>query len=178
MGIHDRDYYRDETSGSGWFTGAAAACKAIIALNVGLFLFGKFLPDGAAIERWFAASSVDIFRHGQVWRLLTATFLHDPSNLWHIASNMLFLWMVGREMEAFYGHREFWWLYLSAGVFSTLCWAIVDYFAGRNGVMVGASGAVMAVVAVYTFYNPRREVIFFIFPLEMRCSSPSTSATT
>lgn len=168
MGIYDREYYREKTRGSGFFSGVAPACKAIIAINLGLFVMGTFLNEDNIIERWFGATSVDIFQHGQVWRLLTATFLHEPHTLFHIAFNMLFLWMVGREMEAFYGTKEFTWLYLSAAVVSTLCWALVNYVRGRQGIMIGASGAVMAVVAVYTFYYPKREVIFFIFPVEMR----------
>ena len=34
--------------------------------------------------------------------------------------NMLFLWMVGREMESMYGSREFTFMYLTAAVFSNL----------------------------------------------------------
>jgi len=33
MGIYDREYYRDETGGSGWFSGVAPACKTIVAIN-------------------------------------------------------------------------------------------------------------------------------------------------
>ena len=34
--------------------------------------------------------------------------------------------------------------------------------------MIGASGAVMAIVVLYTLYYPRREVLFmFVFPIEM-----------
>ncbi len=40
--------------------------------------------------------------------------------------NMLFLWMVGREMEAFYGSRDFVAFYVSAAVVSTLAWALSD----------------------------------------------------
>jgi hypothetical protein len=81
---------------------------------------------------------------------------------------MLFLWVVGREMEAMYGSREFTVLYISAAVFSTLCWAIVDRFLpGPKGTMLGASGAVMAIVVLYTLYYPRREVLlFFVLPVE------------
>lgn len=169
MGYQDRDYYRDGKRGSSFLSGTAPACKAIIGLNVGLWVFGLLFNRGdRTLEDLFAATSVDIFEKGQLWRLVTATFLHDPTNLLHLVFNMLFLWMVGREMEAFYGTREFWWLYLSAGAFATLCWAAVNYFTGsRLGLTIGASGAVMAVVALYTFYYPTREVIFFIFPMPM-----------
>ncbi len=167
MGIYDREYYRERTSGSGWLSGAAPACKAIILLNVALWILPKFAGDSSAIERWFAAYSGLIFEKLQIWRLVTAAFLHSPDNIWHLVFNMLFLWMVGREMEAFYGTREFWWLYLSAAAVSTLCWAALDYPKSINHPMLGASGAVLTVVSLYTFYYPRREVILFIFPVEM-----------
>ncbi len=165
MGIYDREYYRDKTRGSGWLSGAAPACKAIIAANVALFIAQKFIGPG--VEDWLATNSDDIFHKFQVWRLLTATLLHDGP--WHILMNMLFLWMVGREMEPFYGTRDFTALYVSAAFFSTLCWAVADTFDRNPGhaIMIGASGAVMAVVVLYTLYYPRREVLLFIFPVEM-----------
>jgi hypothetical protein len=77
--------------------------------------------------------------------------------------------MVGREMESFYGTRDFVALYVSAAIVSTLAWAVVDAYkpAGVMTTMVGASGAVMAIVVLYTLYYPRREVLLFIFPVEM-----------
>ena len=166
MGIYDREYYRDMTRGSGWLSGTAPACKAIIAANVAVFIMQKVV--GLSVDDAFSASSPDIFDKFQVWRLLTATFLHSP-NPWHILMNMLFLWMVGREMESFYGTRDFVAFYIAAAIFSTLCWTISDRYGlmpGR-GTMIGASGAVMAVVVLYTLYYPRREVLLFIFPVEM-----------
>ncbi len=74
MGIYDREYYRDKTRGSGWLSGAAPACKAIILINVAAFIAPKFLPG---FDDWFSATSDQIFGKFQVWRLLTATFLHD-----------------------------------------------------------------------------------------------------
>jgi hypothetical protein len=83
---------------------------------------------------------------------------------------MLFLWMVGREMEAFYGKWEFVFLYLSSAVVSTLFWAVADLFTAHPGLhtMVGASGAVMSIVVLYTLYYPRREIlVMFLIPVEM-----------
>ena len=61
-------------------------------------------------------------------------------------------------------------MYLSAAVFSTFCWAVADTFDRDAGQipMVGASGAVMAVVVLYTLYYLRREILFmFVIPIEM-----------
>jgi membrane associated rhomboid family serine protease len=165
MGIYDREYYRGETRGSGWLSGTAPACKTIILINVVVFVFQEVVGPGF-IQYDLAASSDAIFHHGRIWQLLTATFLHE--NVFHILWNMLFLWMVGREMESFYGSRDFVALYLGAAVVSTFGWAVVDALSHHRAFMLGASGAVMAVVVIYALYYPRREVLlFFILPVEM-----------
>ena len=134
MGIYDREYYRERTRGSGWFSGATPACKWILIANIACFLLPRFLPDDRVLYEWFAAYSRLIFEKGQVWRLITATFLHNPDNIWHIVGNMLFLWFIGREMETFYGTREFCWLYGSAAL------AILA--------LIGAAAMVAGVLAV------------------------------
>ena len=166
MGIYDREYYRDKTRGSGWLTGSAPACKAIILINVAAFIAQKlFTPY---FDQWFSVTSDQIFGSFEVWRLLTATFLHSDRMILHIVFNMLFLWFVGREMEAFYGSRDFVAFYVSAAIVSTLTWAILDRFQGSHHLpMIGASGAVMATVVLYTLYYPRREVLLIVVPVEM-----------
>lgn len=167
MGIYDREYYRDETGGNGWFSGVAPACRTIVLINVAVFLACWVFknPDLPAL---LAASSTDIFEKGYVWQLLTAAFLHLDA--WHILFNMLFFWFAGREIESMYGSREFLRMYLTAAVVSTLGWAVLDY-AGPDqgqGYMLGASGAVMAVMVIYAMYYPRREVLlFFILPVQI-----------
>ena len=166
MGIYDREYYRGEGTGPAWFGGVASACKIIIAINVVVFLAERaFHVDRLWIYDWLAASPEGIFRHGRVWQLLTATFLH--SDIWHILGNMWFLWLVGREMEALYGTRDFTAFYLVAALVSTLGWAVIQALSPHPGVMLGASGAVMAVVTLYTLYYPRREILFFFIPMPM-----------
>src|SRR4051812_26037365 len=111
MGISDREYYRDKTRGGGWLSGEAPACKAIIMANVALFVGQQLIPP---LTSWFEATSYGIFQQYHVWELVTATFIHDKDDPLHILFNMLFLWMVGREMERFYGSRDFAAMYLSA----------------------------------------------------------------
>jgi membrane associated rhomboid family serine protease len=173
MGFYDREYYREETRGSGWLTGVAPACKTIILINVVVFVLQQVSDPGSQSElvrKYLEASSDGIFHHGRIWQLLTATFLH--AHFGHILWNMLFLWMVGREMESFYGTRDFLAMYLGAAIISTLGWAFVDEFRpdpqGVSNTMLGASGAVVAVVVLYALYYPHREVLlFFIVPVEM-----------
>lgn len=169
MGIYDREYYHESRGWSGWFSGEAPATRTIILLNVLIYLVQVFVP-GLDLGRLFAAHSDQIVGQFHVWQLLTAPFLHDQRDLLHIVFNMLMLYWVGREMEAIYGSREFTLIYLTAGIFSTAVWALVDYFGpmpSRMG-MWGASGAVMAVVVLFTLFNPNREVLFmFVLPVKM-----------
>jgi membrane associated rhomboid family serine protease len=166
MGIYDREYYRGETGGPGWFGGVAPWCKTIIVINVVVFLLQHLLKlDPEWVGEWLAASPDGIFHHFRIWQLLTATFLHDGP--FHILFNMLFLWIVGREMESLYGSRDFLAFYLSAAVLSTLGWAGIRLFSPPTGPMVGASGAVMAAITLYTLFYPRREIIFYFVPMPM-----------
>ncbi len=170
MGIYDREYYRGESGGAGWFSGASPWCNTLIVINAAAFLVQNALGyDNPLFVDWLEASPDAIFQHGRIWQLWTATFLH--SNILHILGNMWFLWLVGREMEQLYGSRDFLAFYLLAGGVSTLGWAVMAAFSGgpfaMERHMLGASGAVMAVVTLYTLYYPRREIYFFFLPMPM-----------
>ena len=52
MGIYDREYYRGETRGSGWFSGMAPACKTIILINVVVFVLQMLSdPENSIVRR-------------------------------------------------------------------------------------------------------------------------------
>lgn len=163
MGIYDREYYRGERGGPSWAGLTSSWCNTLIVINVAVFVAVWALRiDQESLYSWFAASPGGIFRQGRIWQLLTATFLHDQDHIWHIAGNMLFLYFIGREVEALYGGKDFLAFYLAAGIVSTFCWAVVAFF-DHGGRMIGASGAVLGVVTLYTLYYPKREILFMGF---------------
>ncbi len=169
MGIYDREYYRDGSRGSGWFSGIAPVCKTIIAINVAVFLLQILFRESFPTE-WLDARGSDVLRHGQVWRLVTSSFLHDSHGFFHIAFNMLALWFLGRDVEEIYGGREFGLMYLAGAVVSTLVFCVIDSMspAAIQAPAIGASGAVFTVVVVYTMYYPTREILLmFFFPMQM-----------
>jgi membrane associated rhomboid family serine protease len=169
MGIYDREYYRGEAAGSSWFWNTAPVCKAIILINVVVFLLqnAQFNERGYTLE-WLAVSPQYTLRQFRLWQLLTAAFCHG--GLMHIAFNLMFLWVVGREIEAQYGSREFAVFYLSAAVVSNLAWVVIRAAASPAPFLesaIGASGAVLAVVTLYTLFYPKRELLFFFIPMPM-----------
>jgi membrane associated rhomboid family serine protease len=98
---------------------------------------------------------------GQVWRLLTYSFLH--AGLWHILFNMLFLWWFGHEMEDLYGSREFLIFYLVSALLGGAAYTLWAWARGVMAPCVGASGAVMAVMILYAFHYPRRVIYLWFF---------------
>lgn len=166
MGIYDREYYRGETGGSGLFGGVSPVCKSLVAINVAVFLFEQLTR--VDLRERFAASPESVLHHFRIWQLLTATFLH--ADIWHILGNMWFFWIVAREMESLYGSRDFLIFYLCAAVLSTLGWVLITATAHGSdwpGYMIGASGAVMATVTLFTLFYPRREILLFFIPMPM-----------
>ena len=103
------------------------------------------------------------------WRLITYGFCHDRSSLFHLAFNMICLWMFGRLIEGIYGRREFLWIYLLGVLLSGVChlaWQLAS--GGGTTPMVGASGGVMAVMVLSAIHFPRMKVLLFmIIPVEL-----------
>jgi membrane associated rhomboid family serine protease len=167
MGVYDRDYYRSDRSGP-WFgfSGRGQVVKWLIGINVGMFIaqsmtLGPGLSPGP-ITDWLALD-VDKVLHGQVWRLLTYAFLH--ASFGHIFWNMLFLYFFGKDVEEIYGSREFLAFYLASALAGGLGFLIGDRL-GVTGVCLGASGAVMACLALAALHNPRQVILlFFVLPI-------------
>jgi membrane associated rhomboid family serine protease len=166
MGIYDREYYRGETQGSAWFSGVSPVCNWLVGINVAVFLLqnlAKLDPDFVNVH--FAVSVEETFRHYKFWQLLTATFFH--ANIWHLIMNMWFFWIVARDMEPLYGSRDFLAFYLAAGIFSSAIWLLFAILSHQLAPMIGASGAVTAVVTLFTLYHPKREILFMFIPMPM-----------
>ena len=166
MGIYDRDYYRRDGSGFLVFTNRGAVCKWLIAINVGVFLLQVVTARGES-GLLLDALALDTSQvlDGQVWRLLTYAFLHDPTSMWHILFNMLFLWWFGSDMEDLLGAREFLAFYLTSAVLGGLGFFLAGLIGSQHAICIGASGAVTAVLVLCACYYPSRMILVFFLPV-------------
>src|SRR2546422_11504515 len=106
MGIYDRDYYRQRTSYLDALGLSGQACKWLIAINVVAFVL-EIATRGVVltgVRQTGLGAFVDLFildtdrvLHGELWRLVTYAFLHEPGMWQHIVFNMLFLWWFGSD---------------------------------------------------------------------------------
>jgi rhomboid protease GluP len=89
---------------------------------------------------------------GEYWRLFTANFLHI--GLMHIAFNLYALYIVGTEVEMFYGP----WRFLVIYLLSALSGAIASY-AFTYGLSAGASTALFGLIGtLFAFFTRNRDV--------------------
>jgi membrane associated rhomboid family serine protease len=100
--------------------------------------------------------------------ILTSMFMHGG---WlHIAGNMIFLWIFGNNVEDSMGRLRFVFFYLLGGLAAALAQVAIDPDATVP--LVGASGAIAAVLGGYALLYPRARVLtlfffFFIFFIEV-----------
>ncbi|HEY0245819.1 MAG TPA: rhomboid family intramembrane serine protease, partial [Mucilaginibacter sp.] len=80
--------------------------------------------------------------NGQVWRLLTSTFLHF--SLMHLAGNMIVLIYIGSLIESKLGRWNYLFLYLFTGI----CASITSVLWNDHGVAAGASGAIFGLFGI------------------------------
>jgi membrane associated rhomboid family serine protease len=171
MGIYDREYYREEPRG-GMFADRAMVTNLIL-INVGVFLeqmiFDQRPPARLDEQPLLAALSLDpgFFQHPwQIWRLLTYGFLHDTENIGHILFNMFGLWFFGREVEGIYGRTEFLRIYLTTILAAGLAWLLVTAATQGSGPLIGASGGVIGIMALWVCHFPRRVIyIWGVLPM-------------
>jgi membrane associated rhomboid family serine protease/TolA-binding protein len=99
---------------------------------------------------------------------LTYSFLHE--SVLHLSSNMLFLWVFGGSLEDAVGRKRFLILYAGSAVIAGLLqcgMAAVIGGAARTTPIVGASGAISAIVGAFAVRFYRSRIRFIGLPLRV-----------
>ncbi|MEX2048708.1 MAG: rhomboid family intramembrane serine protease [Gemmatimonadota bacterium] len=103
---------------------------------------------------------------GLTWQaLFSSMFLHGS---WmHLIGNMWFLWIFGNNVEDSMGHLRFLLFYVLTGLVAALSHVVTDPASAIP--MVGASGAISAIMGAYLVLYPRARVhTLFIFVIIVR----------
>ncbi len=126
----------------------------LIGLNVLLFLPTLLLGDALYFLGGLIPQAV--IGGGQLWRLVTAGFLHG--GLTHLLFNMYALYMLGQDAEKLFGSGRFFGIYLSALIGGNL---VVALLSPLNRLTIGASGAILGLLGalVAYFWQYREHVV-------------------
>jgi membrane associated rhomboid family serine protease len=142
----------------------------LFAVNVGVFLALAALPPQLVQTIAFNFGVVPAFVTAGVdpegvtlmippqLTLVTYTFLHG--NWMHLAANMLFLYVLGDNVERAMGHLRFIVFYVACGIVGGL--AHVAMTSETGAPLIGASGAISGIVSAYVLLRPTARVTFLV----------------
>ena len=115
-----------------------------------MFLITGMGNDTGVLIKYGANLDV-LVKNGEYYRLLTSMFLH--SGLLHLFFNMYALYIIGPQVESFFGKTKYLIIYLLSGISGSLLSVAFNV----NTVSVGASGAIFGLFGalLYFGYNYR-----------------------
>ncbi len=139
------------------------AAFGIIIANVLFFLINSLSPGSRA---FMAMNPLFVTQKGYIWQVVTYMFSH--ASISHILFNMLGLFFFGIQVERRMGSTEFLLFYFISGIGAGIFSLIIYLLSGSYMVwLLGASGAVFAVLLAFaTFFPEARIFIFGIFPVK------------
>ena len=118
----------------------------LIALNVLIFLFGMFFGARDFLINTFAVYGPFV-REGDFYRLITGIFLH--ADILHLVFNMYSLYVIGSQIESFFGKTKFILIYLFSGLMGSLLSILLN----GNVPSIGASGAIFGLLGSMLYFG-------------------------
>ncbi|MCH7871312.1 MAG: rhomboid family intramembrane serine protease [Planctomycetes bacterium] len=181
MGWQDREYARGAAGyRPAWSHGAQAAPRGrsivttLIIINVVVYALATLVPGLKRALYDYGAMQAAAVLHGQVWRLITAQYLHDPTGIGHLLINMIGLHFLGRPLERMWSPRKFFTIYTLCGLSGNVFYTIL----GAAGVVhlhtpaVGASGSIYGLLGIVAVLFPTATVyVYFLFPIKIRTAA-------
>jgi rhomboid protease GluP len=114
----------------------------IIAINIIIFILCNIFPN------FVYATCLLKNISGEYYRLITAAFTHY--NVLHLFFNMYALYIVGSQIESFFGKRKYLIIYILSCIFSSL---MSITFMADNGASIGASGAIFGLFGALLYFG-------------------------
>ncbi|MCB9222681.1 MAG: rhomboid family intramembrane serine protease [Crocinitomicaceae bacterium] len=160
--------YLKEVYKSAGLVGKLITINLIVFLSIGIIGVAEFLFKSTGITEKVVLSLAGPGNPEEIlykpWTLITQLFLH--TSFFHFLFNMVMLFFAGRMFAQFFGEKRLLSTYLIGGIFGYLthviCYYSIPAFQdlGEN-VVIGASGAIYALLAAIAFHRPNLSVYLF-----------------
>ena len=189
MGLYDRDYTKESYQSQfgqvphmrmHW-PKLTPVVKWLLITNLAVFFIGELtfarniMVEGLGfpvniLEKWFSVFPLTLAAKFQLWRLVTYQFLHG--GIGHVLFNMLGLYFLGPTLERHWQSKKFLIFYLACGAAGGLFYTLLTVFSFLPaGPMVGASGAILGMLAACAILFPHFVVFIFFFPVPIRVAA-------
>ncbi len=169
--------------------------KNLVIINVLVFIAQLVFEKDFVLTDKLALYPVDAPEF-KPYQIATHMFSHSPQLIFHIVFNMFALWMFGRILENVWGAKRFLFFYLVCGVGAAALHLLIQhlrydpelvarftkaYYEGDNAHMdllisklgfmapaVGASGAIMGIMAAFAYLFPNTQLYIMPFPFPVK----------
>lgn len=125
----------------------------LILINFAVFLLTNIMPR---LNPLMGLNTAYFLRYRLYWQIFTYMFVHN--DLSHILFNMLALAFFGMPVEKTVGSKEFLLFYLISGIMSGFISFLVYSNYRIFTLLIGASGAIYAVLFMYAVIFPRSKI--------------------
>ena len=129
----------------------------LIVINFVVFCLTGFLMPRLTYYLALIPSRI-LYRHWY-WQFFTYMFVHGSVS--HFLFNMLSLYIFGTQVERRIGSKEFLLYYLLIGTLCGLASYGYYYLTNTNTVLLGSSGAIYALLAIFSVLYPRAVIYIF-----------------
>lgn len=137
-------------------TYTARLMYALIAVFLITFIFQVFLSDVyVTIVHLFTLNNFN-YKPFYIWRYITYMFIH--ADVIHLLLNLLMLYFFSILFTTFFSQKQLLAVFVAGGVFSGLFFEFLATLFGWNTVVVGASGAITALLITVASFRPSMEV--------------------
>ena len=142
-----------------------------LAITVVVFAFQYVLAPLFGVRvgspTWQGVFTLSTANPGYVWTWIVSVFSHGSPA--HLLFNGIALYFFGPLVERQVGSKKFAALFLASGVLAGLGQVGVGLLTGEAVAVLGASGAIMAIMGVLAITSPDLKVLlFFVIPMSIR----------
>ncbi len=149
--------------GGNFLAGLPVVTKVILISNVAIYIIDWLTQH--IILRYLALYSLQTNAF-EPYQVVTHMFLHG--GIGHLFFNMFGLFMFGRVLESVLGSKKFFILYFLSGIGAAVLQLLIYYIQGAPAIMIGASGAVLGILAAFAVMFPNVELMIIFLPIPIK----------
>ena len=123
----------------------------LLIINILVFIFMYILGNGSESSETlinFGANYLPLTKSGDYYRLITSAFLHI--GIIHLLLNMYSLYIIGTQIEYFYGKVKYIIIYLFSALMGSLFTVALS---SSNTLAAGASGAIFGLLGALLYFG-------------------------
>ena len=120
----------------------------LLVINVMIFMYISIYHGIDSNVTYNLANNYVGIQNGEYYRMFTSMFLH--ANIYHLIFNMYALYVMGPQVERYYGKLKYLFVYILGGLMGSVFSCV---FSDANTYGIGASGAIFALFGSVAYFS-------------------------